>query len=444
LKVSERGVLDRRSFVKGMLAAGATVTVAACAPIVTTPGPAAPAGPPTIAGPAWIHPKSLVRAAPGYGGAHLTWKVGDTLKWLPPEKFPADEAADALAKLPKTKLSEMYSKMLRIRFWFTVWKDITLTKPEPTMYRGLFGRCGQEAIPVGVSANLTNADYVATTHAGDHDLLAKGVDLKAFAAEALYRTTGPAHGYGGVMHMSDLKVGILASEGIVGHSGPMAAGAAWAAKVKGTGQVSVAYTGDGAMQSRHLFNSIRSAANYKLPALFVLEQNFFSSGGVAGMLSPSPYMADYTTGLGIPTVVVDGNNVAQVYAAAKDAVDRARGGDGPTFLECLTQRWYDHSGWSGAKAGTDGAFSMPYRTDEELKTWMSREPILRYGIFLVDRGLSTQSELDALKATAKKEMDDAVDFARSSPEPKAEDGVKKVYPTGVVPATQFYGHPVVE
>ena len=436
-------LVNRRTFVKGMLAAGATVTVASCAPIVTTPVPAAQAGPPTVTGPAWIHPKSLVRAAPGYGGAHLTWKVGDTLKWLPPEKFPADEAADALAKLPKTKLTEMYAMMYRIRYWFTVWKDISLTKPEPTMYRGLFGRSGQEAIPVGVSASLNRTDYVVTTHAGDHDLLAKGVDLKAFAAEALYRVTGSAHGYGGVMHMSDLKVGIIASEGIVGHSAPMAAGAAWAAKVKKQGQVSVAYIGDGAMQSRTIMNAIRSAANYKLPALFVLEQNFFSSGGVAGMLSPSPYMADYSAGLGIPSVVVDGNNVAQVYVAGKDAVERARGGDGPTFLECLTQRWYDHSGWSGAKAGTDGAFSMPYRTDDELKTWMSRDPIVRYGAFLVDRGLFTQPELDALKARAKTEMDEAVDFARSSPEPKPEDGVKKVYPTGVVPATQFYGHPVV-
>ena len=443
MKVSERGVLDRRTFIKAMVAAGATVTVASCAPIATAPTAAAPAAPAT-AGPAWIHPKSLVRAAPGYGGAHLTWKVGDTLKWLPPEKFPADDAADALAKLPKTKQSDMYAMMSRIRVWFTTWKDISLTKPEPTMYRANFGRCGQEAIPVGVSANLTKTDYVTTTHAGDQDLLAKGVDLKAFSAENLYRVTGNARGYGGVMHMSDLSNGIVASEGIVGHSGPMAAGAAWAAKVKNVGQVAVAYTGDGAMQSRHLFNTIRSAANYKLPAVFVLENNFFSSGGVAGMLSPSPYMADYTTGLGIPTVVVDGNNVAQVYAAAKDAVDRARGGDGPTFLECLTQRWYDHSGWGGAKAGVDGAFSMPYRTDDELKAWMARDPIVRYGAFLVDRALFTQTELDALKSKSKTDMDDAVAFARSSPEPKPEDGVKNVYPTGVVvPATQFYGHPVI-
>jgi TPP-dependent pyruvate/acetoin dehydrogenase alpha subunit len=161
------------------------------------------------------------------------------------------------------------------------------------------------------------------------------------------------------------------------------------------------------------------------------------------MLSPSPYMADYTAGLGFPTVVVDGNNVAHVYSAAKDAVARARSGDGPTFLECLSQRWYDHSGWAGAKAGVDGAFGLPYRTDDELRAWIARDPIVRYGAFLVDRGLFAQVELDALKAKAQPAMDDALTFARNSPEPKPEDGVKNVYPTGVVPATQFYGHPVI-
>jgi TPP-dependent pyruvate/acetoin dehydrogenase alpha subunit len=439
LKVSERGVLDRRTFIKGMLAAGATVTVASCAPV----SQAAPVTQPTVTGPAWINPKSLVRPMPGYGGEYLTWKVGDTVKWLPPEKFPADAAADTLAKLSKDQLSEMYFLMNRIRVWFNTWRDIALTKPEPTMYRAIFPRAGQEAVPVGVSANLNNTDYVATTHAGDQDLLAKGVDLKAFAAEALYRVTGCAHGYGGVMHMSAPSVGIVASEGIVGHSTHMAAGAAWAAMVKNTGQVAVAYTGDGAMASRHLFNAMRSAANYKMPLIVVLENNFFSSGGVAAMLSPSPYMADYTTGLGFPTVVVDGENVAQVYAEAKDAVQMARAGDGPSFIECLTYRWYDHSGWGGAKAGVDGAFGLPYRTDDELRAWIARDPIVRYGAFLLDRSLFTQAELDPLKAKAQADMDDALTFARGSPEPKPEDGVKNVYPTGVVPATQFYGHPVI-
>src|SRR3990170_3473490 len=113
--VTQASLVNRRTFVKGMLAAGATVTVAACAPLAAPsgPAPAAPVAPPTVTGPSWIHPKSLVRAAPGYGGAHLTWKYGDTVKWLPPEKYQADAAADALAKLPKEKLTDIYSKMLR-------------------------------------------------------------------------------------------------------------------------------------------------------------------------------------------------------------------------------------------------------------------------------------------------------------------------------------------
>ena len=444
MKVSESNVLDRRTFIKGMLAAGATVTVAACTPVAAPVGPTA-AAPVAVTGPYWIHPKSLLRAAPGYGGAHLTWKLDDSVKWLPPEKIPADAAADALARLPKAKLEDINYKMVVYRTWINTWRDIVLTKPEPTMYRGLFARAGQEAIPAGVSANLTDRDYIASTHAGDHDLMIKGevTDLKGFSAGALYRVTGWAKGYGGVMHMSNPSQGVLMSNGIVGTSSPLIGGAAWRAKVEKAGRVAVAYVGDGAVQSRYSYTTIRSAQNYKLPAVFVIENNFSGAGNPPAVLSPSPYLADYFSGMGLPAVVVDGNNVAQVYAAAKEAVDRARAGEGPTVIECLTFRWYDHLGFAGAKASVDGAFGMPYRTDDELKAWMARDPIVRFGAFLVERGLFTQAELDAMKAKAKAAVDDSITFARNSPEPKPEDGLKHVYTTGVVPATQFFGHPVV-
>jgi len=441
--VTQASLVNRRTFVKGMLAAGATVTVAACAPVAAPsgPAPAAPVAPPTVTGPSWIHPKSLVRAAPGYGGAHLTWKYGDTVKWLPPEKYQADAAADALAKLPKEKLTDIYSKMLRSRTYDNTMRDLYVGGKEGLL-PGYYGTSGQEAASVGFTAALNPDDYVATTHRPNLDFIAKGGSIREMAAEVYLKATGVSSGRSDPMHTVDNKLGFTSS-GIVGAGFYMAAGAAWSAKVRKSGQVAVFFAGDASCNSRSAFTTIRSAANYKLPLLIAIQNNFQGVSNPAAVTTPTPYVADYFTGLGLPTVVVDGNNIAQVYAAAKEAVDRARAGEGPSVTELMTWRWYDHSGWGGAKAGVDAAWGLPYRTDDEVRAWMARDPIGRMGTFLVERGLFTQGELDALKAKAKAEMDEAVVFARLSPEPRPEDGVKFAYTAWVPPATQFFEHPVV-
>jgi len=443
LKVSERNVLDRRTFIKGMLAAGATVTVAACAP-VATPGltPAAPVGGPTVTGPAWIHPKSLVRAAPGYGGAHLTWKPGDAVRWLPPEKYPNDAAADALAKLPKAKLEEMFYKMTLSHKWETMFKDVRLSGK--WTFGNFHPRVGQEAIPCTMYSMLNKDDYIISTHAGHHDLIGKGGLPDRMSAEILERKTGYMFGYGGSMHLCDPSLGILGMNPIVGANPPMAAGAAWACKVMKNGRVVVTHIGDCANQSRFWFNSVRSSVNYKLPVIFTTQNNFFGSGGIVAMVCPSPYLADYGAGLGLPCEVADGNSAAAVYWVAKPAIDRARVGEGPTHLEFITYRWYDHSSFTGATVGVEGSFGLPYKTDDEQRAWMSRDPVVRMAAFLVDRGLFTAAEIDALKAKAQKAVDDSLVFAEASPLTRPEDGAKNQWPfQESVPATQFFEHKVI-
>jgi len=455
LKVAERGVLDRRSFLKGMLAAGATVTVAACAPVTVAP-PGGAAGTPitTVVGPAWIHPKSLVRPAPGYGGAHLTWKIGDTVKWLPPEKYPNNADSDALAKVPKASLLLTYERMYRSRVFETTMKEVSLggwpragdqSKLKSGVYGGGHMRIGQEAEAVAMGTLvLQPQDYIVATHAGHHNLAGRGADVNKMTAEFFMRKTGYNKGYGGTMHLTAADLNILGMNPIVGADPPIAAGAAWSSKVRKSGQVAVPFYGDGAQNSRYFFNTVRQSANYKLPVVFVVENNFFSAGGHTGMLHPCPYLADYAVGLGLPGVVAEGNSVASVYAQGKELGDRARALEGPGHLEVDTFRWYDHSGFAGAKVGVDGAFGLPYRTDDEVRAWMGRDPIARYSVWLLEKGLATQAELDAIKARVNKAQDDAIDFSLASPLTTPEDGAANVWPFSErVPATQFFEHVVV-
>jgi pyruvate dehydrogenase E1 component alpha subunit len=438
-----------------MLAAGATVTVAACAPVTVPTTPGAPSTPgTTVVGPAWIHPKSLVRDRPGYGGAHLTWKIGDSVKWLPPEKYPSDAASDALAKVSQTNLLLAYKRMVVSRVFESTMKDCQLAGwprlgDQSKLKAGVYGsghmRVGQEAEAIAVGTLCLNpSDYIAATHAGHHNLAGRGADVNKMTAEFFMRKTGYNRGYGGTMHLTAADLNILGMNPIVGADPPIAAGAAWSAKVRKSGQVAVPFYGDGAQNSRYFFNTLRQSANYKLPTVFVVENNWFSINNFTAMLHPCPYLADYAVGLGIPALPVDGNSVAAVYAAGKELVDRARALEGPGHLEVITFRWYDHQGFAGAKAGQDGAFGLPYRTDDEVRAWMGRDPIVRYGTWLTEKNLATQAQLDAIKADVTKAQDAAVDFALASPLTTPEDGGANVWPlTERVPAMQFFEHTIV-
>lgn len=434
-------VIDRRTLLKGLVAVGATGVVTACLPSAApAPAPAAPVAPVGVAAPSWIHPASVVRAVAGAGG-NLSWKYGDAIKWLTPEKIAVGRPADLLASLPKAKLTDMYQKMWAIRKWESTFRDL-FVGGQDKLYGAFHAYVGEEATAVGAISALNppespNPDYIASTHRGHGHLIAKGGDLNKMSAEIFWKTTGQNRGYGGSMHIADQSKGILGANGIVAAGTYMAAGAAMALKAKGTGQVAMTILGDGACNSPYTFSALRSAVNYKLPYVMVAENNFQMIWVPMATVTPTKWIADYMVGLGIPSVVVDGNDVAAVYAAVKEAADRARAGEGPSFVEAYTWRWYDHSGFGGAKVGQDGAWGLPYRTDDEVRSWVSRDPIKRFHSFLVERGLFTEANLKTMQDDVQKAVDGSVAFARSSPNVVAEDGLKNVWGLGPVPARQF-------
>jgi pyruvate dehydrogenase E1 component alpha subunit len=183
---------------------------------------------------------------------------------------------------------------------------------------------------------------------------------------------------------------------------------------------------------------VRSATNYKLPVIFVIENNFQMIGVAMSTVTPTKYISDYVKGLDIPATPIDGNDVSAVYTMAKAAVDRARAGQGPSVIEAITFRWLDHSGFAGARVGVDGAAGLPYRSDEEVRAWMSRDPIARYKALLLDRKLVSPGELDKIDADAQKAVDDSITFARNSKNPDPATTALNVYANGAVAATQFF------
>ncbi len=423
--------IDRRSLLKLMGAAGATATaVSACGP--SFGGSVSAAG---LTGGAFEKSVPLATAGPG---GNKDWQPGDALKFLPPQEIPTRGAAsDLVAGLPKEKLLALYEQMQASRRWESSMKDLFLAGND-----GLYGLfhtyVGEEAVAVGVIGALNEDDYIASTHRGHGHLIAKGGDLNKMTAEIFFKETGYNKGYGGSMHITDMAKGIMGMNGIVGASYYMAAGAALRGMVRGTGQVGVAFFGDGASASPYYFSAIRSCANHKIPAIFVNENNFQYMGIPMASTVPTKYISEYTKGLDIPHHLVDGNDVTAVYAATHAAVEHARAGNGPSMIEAITYRWYDHSGFAGGRPGQDGAMGLPYRTDEEVQQWMSRDPITRYRNWLLAKGLASEAELDQVEQATQAAVDASIEFARQSPDPKPENGVLNTYAGSAVEATQFY------
>lgn len=444
--------VDRRSFLKMLGAAGATAAVvSACQPAPLGVTPAAATAVPPTAVPTAVPPTAVPTPVPGITGAgkavllatvgpgnNPAYEPPDDLKFLPPEKIQDGAAATLFASLDKAKLLTAYQRMVTSRKWETTFKDLFLAGKD-----GLYGSfhmyIGEEGIANGVMTALNADDWIASTHRGHGHLVAKGGDLNKMSSEIFFKSTGYGKAFSGSMHLTDVSKGILGMNGIVGASWYIAAGAAYGALVKKTKQVAVAFGGDGAANSAYYFSAVRNATMMKLPVIFVIENNFQQQGIAMATVTPTKTLADYTKGLDIPCMTVDGNDITSVYAATKAAVDRARSGAGPSVIECYTFRWYDHSGTAGAKVSVDGAFGLPYRSDEAVRAWMGRDPIARYKAFLLDKKLATADELTKIETDAQKAVDASVEFARSSPAPDPQDGLKNVYATGSVAPTQFFG-----
>lgn len=432
--------LDRRSFLKALAAAGASTTILSTVgyQAVQAQGPAVEgtAAPEFLAAlPGAAYGKTVALATAGPMG-NKDWKPGDAEKFVPPEGLIKGKYAEAFAKLGKEKLLAAYKSLWLMRKWSTTAKD-NYVDPKLGLYGDFHINIGQEACTAGTMLALNPDDFVISNHRGHNHLIGKGLDLKAWTAEICEKATGTSKGYGHEMHVFDLKKGFLGTRAIVGGSWLPTTGAGYACLVHGKKQVAVGFGGEGANQSVYYFNAVQMAALYKIPSIFIIENQFYSSGGVSAKITATKYNADLTKGLGVPSITIDGNDMAAVYNAVAEAVARARAGNGPSVIEMMTYRWYDHSGFAGAKTGVDGAFGLPYRTDSEVRAWMARCPILRMNKWLIEQKIATDAELKAAEAEAAAENKAAWEFGLSSPKCKPEDGLKNTWAFGDVEATQF-------
>jgi acetoin:2,6-dichlorophenolindophenol oxidoreductase subunit alpha len=427
---TEHGRIDRRTLLKVMGSVGATATIgSACRTVENTVSAQGLTG--------GKFEKTVALATAGPGG-NRAWQPGDAVKFLPPEDIPTrGKAADLVASLPKEKVLHLWDRMTASRRWETAMKDLFLSGKDG-LYGAFHTYVGEEAVANGVISTLNENDYIASTHRGHGHLIAKGGDLNKMSAEIFFKESGYNKGYGGSMHITDMSKGIMGMNGIVGASFYMAAGAAIRSMVQKTNQVAVAFFGDGASASPYYFSAIRSCANQKVPCVFVNENNFQYMQVPMAFTVPTKYISEYTKGLDIPHFLVDGNDVTAVYAAAKEAVDWARAGKGPSMIEAITYRWYDHAGFAGGRVNQDAAMGLPYRTDEEVRGWMSRDPIPRFKKWILAKGIASEAELTDIEKKNQAAVEASIEFARKSADPAPEAGVLNTYAKGAAVATQFY------
>ena len=279
---------------------------------------------------------------------------------------------------------------------------------------------GHEAVAVGASAALRPDDYVFATYRGHHHAIARGATPEGCLAELMQRHTGVCRAKGGSMHLTQADHGMMGSYAIVGAHLPMAAGAAWSARLRGSGQVAVAFFGDGATNIGAFHEALNLAAVWKLPVLFVCENNRYMEYTAIHTVTavPNP-AADRAAANGMPGVLVDGNDVVAVHEAVGQAVERARAGDGPTVLEALTYRHFGHS-------RTDPA---TYRPVEEVEEWMARDPLLVARSRLLERG-TPEADLDAAAERAAAVVTAAVRAAQAAPPADPADAYTDVWADG--------------
>jgi TPP-dependent pyruvate/acetoin dehydrogenase alpha subunit len=317
-------------------------------------------------------------------------------------------------KLDKRDLLHMYKMMLLIRRF----EEQCVEFYKNGEIRGSLHPCiGQEATAVGACYALREDDYLTCTYRGHGQALAKGLDPKEAMAELLGRSTGCSKGKGGSMHFTDPDVGLLGENAIVGAGAPIAVGAALSAQLDGADRVSITFFGDGAVNQGAFAEALNLAAVWNAPVIFLCENNLYSEMTPIEEMVNIEQLVDRAAGFGIPGVVVDGYDPVALYEATHAAVDRARGGGGPTFIEAMTYRLVGHM------IGD----TEPYRTQEEVAEWRARDPIHAFPQRLVDEFGVSREEIEAAQADVEAQMAEVVRFALDSPWPSVDDITQDIF-----------------
>jgi TPP-dependent pyruvate/acetoin dehydrogenase alpha subunit len=317
--------------------------------------------------------------------------------------------------LPPDKQREMLRQMLMIRrFEERASADYLAGK----IYGVVHCYIGEEAVAVGVCSTLKRDDRIISTHRGHGHCIAKGADLNRMMAELYGRQTGYCKGKGGSMHIADFDIGMLGANGIVAGGISIITGAGLAAQMEGKGGVAVSFFGDGASNAGPFHECLNIAAAWKLPMIYVCENNMYAAQTAAAVTHALSDVAAKAAGYGIPGVVVDGNDIFADYQATNRAVERARAGEGPTLIECKTYRWRAHTERRGQPDPRDPA---------EIEAWKGRDPITRLERQLRDQGHLDDAGLRSMEGDVMRVLEAAVTFAEASPFPLPEQATDDVF-----------------
>ena len=317
-------------------------------------------------------------------------------------------------KVNRDSLLWMYQTMVTIRRF----EEQSKREADAGKLRGMHSSVGQEAVPTGICAHLDEKDYVLGTHRSHHHCIAKGLDLDQMMAELLGKSTGTGKGKGGTMHIADIERGMLGANGVVGSNIPVATGVALTAKVKGTNQVSVVFFGDGASSQGVLHESMNLASIWKLPVIFVCENNRYAESTPFEYSVAGGSVSSRADGYGMPGVTVDGQSVVDIYEVGKEAVSRARSGGGPTLIEAQTYRYMGHFGADNP---------LGYRSEEEQKFYMDRDCIVQARAYILDGSYANEEELDEIDSDCLEAVSKATKYANDSPFPDPDELTENVY-----------------
>src|SRR5579883_2797747 len=316
--------------------------------------------------------------------------------------------------LPREQLIQMYRQMWAIRHFDS---QVIKLFMEGLIRGSTHAYLGMEGVAVGACAALRADDYITSTHRGHGHCIAKGGRLDLMMAELLGKATGYCKGKGGSMHIADLDVGILGANGIVGGGIGIATGAALSAKMRGSGQVCVCFFGEGGINQGTFHENANLASIWKLPVIYFCENNQYAMSMSVKRATAVADIASRAAAYDMPGVNVDGMDVLAVEEAVAKAVERARAGEGPSLIVATTYRFEGHN------IGDP----QPYRTKEEVEEWRKRDSIERFRQYLVKEGIATAAETEAIEKKVRQRIDDAVQFARESPEPELSSVEEDVY-----------------